>query len=102
MFPSADQIATAIVIAGRLTGEDPVAVASGEMGLHARHVAMDALCRAFPDARRAGLGRCCGYGTPRAAQAGVIAARKARWWSDIHVDEVVGALVADRYGEQGA
>lgn len=100
MFPSADQIATALVSAGALLGEDPIATASGEMGMRSRHVAMDALMRAFPDARRAGLGRCLGYGTPRAAQAAVITARKGQWWSDDHVDEVVGALVGDRYGEQ--
>ena len=57
---------------------------------------------AFPDARRAGLGQCCGYPAPRAAQAGVFHARKARWWSDHMVDEVLGAVVADRYGERAA
>ena len=100
MFPTADQIATALVTASRFFGEDPIATASGEMGMRSRHVAMDALVRAFPKARRAGLGRCLGYGTPRAAQAAVITARKGKWWSDDVVDEVVGALVGDQYGEQ--
>lgn len=57
---------------------------------------------AFPDARRAGLGRCCGYSVPRAAQAHVIQARKARWWSENMVDEVLGAVVADQYGDRAA
>ena len=57
---------------------------------------------AFPEARRAGLARCCGYATPRAGQAHVIQAHKLAWWRDEHVDEVVGVLVADRYGEQAA
>jgi hypothetical protein len=100
MFPTADQIALAIVTACRLFGEDPFAVCSGELGMRARHVAMEALVIAFPEARRAGLGECLSYGTPRSAQGQVISAKKGKWWSDDHVDEVVGAVVAEQYGDQ--
>ncbi|RWG55860.1 MAG: hypothetical protein EOQ64_15460 [Mesorhizobium sp.] len=100
MFPTADQIALAIVMACRPHREDPVAVCSGELGMRARHVAMEALIIAFPDARRVGLGKCLAYGTPRSAQGQVIGAKKGKWWSDDHVDEIVGALVAEQYGEQ--
>lgn len=100
-FPTADHVAIAIVTAARLVGENPLEVVGGGYS-HARHIAMEALVIAFPDARRAGLGRCCGYPVPRAAQAGVFHAKRTRWWSDDLVDEVVGAVVAERYGEQAA
>jgi hypothetical protein len=29
-------------------------------------------------------------------------AKYAFWWNDCHVDEVIGALVADQYGERAA
>lgn len=56
---------------------------------------------AFPEAGRGSLARCCGYASPRAGQSHVIQARRTRWWRESHVDEVLGALVAERYGEQG-
>jgi hypothetical protein len=99
-FPSADEIATAVVTACRLTGEDPVACVRGELGVRGRHVALDALLAAFPEARREGLGRCLGYGSPRAAQGNLIGARKLRWWRDDWADETLGALVASQYGER--
>lgn len=100
-FPSADHVALAIVTAARLVGEDPLEVVGGGKS-RARHLAMEALVMAFPDARRAGLGLCCGYPVPRAAQAGVFHARRTRWWRDELVDEVLGAVVAEQYGEQAA
>lgn len=102
MFPTADQIALAVVTACRLFGEDPIALCKGEFGMRARLVAFDALMAAFPDARRAGLGECLAFGTPRSAQGQVMTARKGKWWSDIAVDEVIGALVAPQYGDQAA
>lgn len=100
-FPSADHIAVAIVTAARAASENPLEVVGGGKS-HARHIAMEALMLAFPDARRAGLGRCCGYRVPHAAQAGVFHAKRTRWWSDDLVDEVLGAVVAERYGERAA
>ena len=57
---------------------------------------------AFPDAPKMSMARCCGFAHPRAGQSYVVQARKARWWSENMVDEVLGAVVADRYGERAA
>ncbi len=100
MFPSADRIAIALVTACRLAGGDPAAAARGLPEQRGRHVALAALLEAYPEARRASLARCCGYPAPRAGQAAVITARKSKWWNEIWVDETVGALVADQYGER--
>lgn len=105
MFPTADQIATAIVEACRLTGEDPIALVGGERGhkARARYVALAALMEAFPEAPKTGLARTLAFPTPKAA-AGNLShqARKCLWWREEFVDEVVGALVAEQYGEQAA
>jgi hypothetical protein len=101
-FPTADQIALAIVTAARLTGEDPEAVLRGEYGVRARVYAMSGLLLAFPKARRVGLGECLGYPTPRAAQASVISSSNTKGWREEWADEVLGALVAPLYGEGAA
>ncbi len=99
LFPTADQIATAIVTACRVVGDGtPVMVATGGGGGRSRAVAFDALRRAFPDARRGGLARACGF--PSAIDTSTVAARlamarRASWWRDEYVDEVVGALLTD-------
>lgn len=100
-FPDALVIARAIVEACRLFGEDPEAVAQGQSS-RARHVALDALLAVYPEANRTHLARCLGHRDPRNGMGHLISARKARWWSDMAVDEVVGALVGDRYGERAA
>jgi hypothetical protein len=100
MFPTADQIATAIVTACRLTGEDPIAIIEGERGhrARARHIAFDALIEAFPQAKKVGLARCLGYSTPAKAPSNLVYVfRKLQWWRETWVDEVIGALVADQY-----
>lgn len=99
-FPTADQIGLAVVTAARLLGDDPEAVIKGEMGCRSRHVVMDALMITFPTANRTSLATCLAYPTPRAGHSAVITAKKSKWWSDVHVDEVVGVLVAPAYGEQ--
>lgn len=102
-FPTADQVALAIVTAARLQGDDPLVIAAGEHGPRGRHVAFAGLLEAFPEARKAGLARCVGYRSPGSASSNLRSAyRPAGWWNEDHVDEVVGALVADQYGEQGA
>lgn len=99
-FPSADKIETAIVTACALFDEDPAAVPAGTTGLRSRHIALIALRLVYPKANWIGLGRCLGYWANTSAQGAMIAARKSKWWREIYVDEVVGALVADQYGEQ--
>lgn len=102
MFPDADQIAMAIVMANRLTGENaPVATCMRQTS-RARHVAYAALCEAFPEARKLSLARLTGHATPAAAKPSLNSAMKAAWWRDDWVEEVVGALVADQYGERAA
>lgn len=101
MFPTADQIAKAIVEACRLTGDKPVATCMRQTS-RARHVAFAALIEIFPEARRESLARLVGYPTPRAGTAALGMARKTGWWNDDLVDEVVGSLVGDQYGEQAA
>lgn len=102
MFPTADQIALAIVTAARIFGEDPFAVLTGELGVRTRHVVLCAMLEVFPDARRIGLSNCLGYSCARAAKEQLRSARKGKWWSEVAVDEVIGALVAPAYGEQAA
>lgn len=101
MFPTADEIARAIVTACRLTGDQPVATCMGQPS-RARCLAMHALMTTFPDARRESIARCCGLRKRETIHAIVGAARKASWWREEWVDEVVGALVAHQYGEQAA
>lgn len=97
-FPSADQIAMAIVTACRITGDGPMATCMRQPS-RARNIA---LIEVFPDAKRQSLARCCGYAKPAAGTTTLSMAKKAAWWNDDHVDEVIGALLADEIGEQGA
>lgn len=99
-FPSADQIALAIVRAAVASSEDPLGMPRGNAS-HARHMAFDALREAFPDARREGLATCLGYLKPQNAAAFVSTGKTCKWWNWNLVDEIVGELVADQYGEQG-
>jgi hypothetical protein len=99
-FPSADQIALAIVTACRLTGENNPIGTCLRQPSRARHIAFAALQVAFPDATQRTLARLCGYPTPAAGAANLFHARRARWWSEDPVDEVVGVLVDDSYGER--
>lgn len=101
MFPSADQIAMAIVTACGFTGDRPVATALCQAS-RGRHLAFAALIAAFPDARHRGLARCCGYLKPDQADNALYYARRTKWWSDDQVDEIVGVLVAPEYEERAA
>lgn len=47
-----------------------------------------------------GIARCCGLATPANVSPILANARAAKWWREDWVEEVVGAVVADRYGEQ--
>jgi hypothetical protein len=104
MFPTADQVALAIVTACRLAGTNPVLTALGQVAhreARGRHIAFAALIEAFPEARWIGLARCRGYGRGMgSANSNLPTYRKASWWSELWVDEVVGALVADQYGDR--
>ncbi|BCH11993.1 hypothetical protein MesoLj131c_62510 [Mesorhizobium sp. 131-3-5] len=104
MFPTADQIAFAIVMACRLAGTNPVLTALGQVAQResrGRHIAFAALVDAFPDARRISIARCCGYGSGMGSAASNLPTyRKTAWWREAWIDEIVGAVVADQYGDQ--
>lgn len=87
-------VATAIVSACRLVGEDPVAVVNGQAGLRARHVALAALVAIFPQARKESLARCCGYASTRAAWSNIngIFRAKSAWWREEWVEQVTAVL----------
>ncbi|PWJ88415.1 hypothetical protein C8D77_111138 [Mesorhizobium loti] len=103
MFPSADSVALALVTACRLTGTNPMLTALGRasnLEARGRHLAFAALIEAFPEARKMGVARCCGYGKGMAAAPSNLGTfRKSSWWREDWIDEIVGALVADQYGE---
>lgn len=99
-FPTADEIARAIVMACRATGDNPVLTALGQKS-RARPVACAALMAAFPLARKLSVARLTGYQNVATYSGAIGMARKSTWWSDAAVDEIVGALVGDAYGEQG-
>lgn len=100
MFPSADRIAVAIVMAARFHGDDPLSVASGGGGNRGRSLAYGALTEAFSDVMKAKVARWCGFPSQSAASAHLIHARRARWWNEDHVDEIVGALVEEDYASR--
>ncbi|WP_457153325.1 hypothetical protein [Mesorhizobium sp. P5_C1] len=103
MFPTADQIALAIVTACRLSGTNPVLTALGQVAhrdSRGRHIAFAALLEAFPDARRMGIAKCCGYRGYGSATANLPTFRKTPWWREDWVEEVIGAVVAEQYGDQ--
>ncbi|CAN7307818.1 hypothetical protein LJR231_001592 [Phyllobacterium sp. LjRoot231] len=98
-FPTADEIAKAIVAACKCTGENPLMAFAPET-LRARHYALDALTAVFPEARKIGLSKCLGYKTPKAGTTHVYISKRTPWWREEFTDEVVGVLVAEQYGEQ--
>lgn len=97
MFPTADQIAIAIVAAARAFGDSPLAVARGGGENKTRIVAYGALTAAFPEARKTGISRCVGFASQAIASASLITARRRRWWTEDLIDEIVGQLVAEEY-----
>ena len=102
---SADDVATAVVMACRHTGEAPLAIAEPGRQLRARALAFEALRLARPEVGRAVLARTVGYrgGGGHLDTAAINTVRLCRtkdWWSDIVLDVIVGALVADQYGDR--
>lgn len=96
--PTAEHVRTAVVAAARLTGEDPMAVFDGEGAPRARALAYAALAEVFPDQRMATTAVQMSYPSANHAAAALHSARATSWWNEAWLDDVVGALVADRYG----
>lgn len=101
LFPTADQVALAVVTAARLTGEDPVAIGE-RRSMTARAYVYAGLRAAYPECTTDVLGRLAGYSAGSAARGALIICRQSDAWCDEWVDEIVGALVADDYGERAA
>lgn len=68
----------------------------------ARHIAFDALHILYPKIPTPRLGFQLHYRRPDSACSIVESSRRTKWWTDWHVDHVIGALVADEYGERAA
>lgn len=91
MYPSADQVARAVVAACRLTGDGPMATCMRQPS-RARNIAMQVLMDRFPDAKRQTLARLVGYPKPVAGTSTLAMARKSAWWRDEWVDDVKAAI----------
>jgi hypothetical protein len=68
----------------------------------ARHIAFAALADLHPDLSLCTIAESLGYHTPDTARIRLAQVRKAGWWKEIYVDEVVGVIVAPQYGERAA
>jgi hypothetical protein len=108
-FPTAEDIARAIVASCRETGEDAVRAASGFVGdingpsIHARHYAMHALLHVFPDLPRLAAARVVGCpGKPASFYNNswnqVVRPRSdgtghmAKWWDEYAFARVIAAI----------
>ncbi|HEY8214687.1 MAG TPA: hypothetical protein VIG36_11225 [Methylocystis sp.] len=97
-FCTADEIATAIVAAARIEGEDPEAIARGLLGSRARWYAFAALVDRFPenDYRAIALGvGIFNINSMSAARAQLKSYRRGnapKWWDEAIVAKVASAL----------
>lgn len=102
MTPTADDIAVAIVGACRLTGEDPEKVAAAEVNkARARHYAVHALFRVFPDVNPLKLAEYCGVPMPKAWWPSSwcmidVGRPPCKWYSRAHADELVQEILRER------
>jgi len=67
IYPSADEVARAIVVACRMCGEDPIQLAEGRKGLRSRYYVFGAIREAYPDLPPKGVGLMLGL-TPAASR----------------------------------
>lgn len=99
-FPTAQQLARAVVMAAQFSGEDPETILTTTVDVRARNYALAALVEAFPEALITQLANALNFAAPDRAAAILAHTRKTGWWREGHVDEIVGALVASEYGER--
>lgn len=89
-YPSADDVARAIVAAARETGECPILCVEGGWGLRCRHYAAHALMRVYPDMLTSTLARV--VGSPRSQHSFWTQSRcrvlrgEVKWWEPRIVD----------------
>ena len=94
-YPSADQVARAVVTAARLCDEDPIACVGGAHGLRSRYYVMRALHAVFPDVLQKKIASYVGVAPSQVAEA-VRRARKSelnlKWWNRRHLQQVIDAV----------
>lgn len=96
-FPSAEAIATAIVVACRATKEDPLACANGVHCIRGRYYAFAGLLLAFPDTAHFRLARYVGSRSSASFRANVETARsRSHWWDASIEAAVIAALGGPR------
>lgn len=93
--PEAD---VALGVALRLTGEERI---EGR-NLRARQIALEALRVIHPDIPNSEIAAQLRYPSADVAKSALNNAKRAKWWADVMVDEVIGTLVARQYGERAA
>jgi hypothetical protein len=101
-LPSAQQFARAVVRSAAALGEDGATLLEEQGHSKARLVALAVLHEVSDGASYIGLARLLRFDDPTQASALLGNARKAKWWSEALIDEIVGELVADTYGERAA
>lgn len=96
IFPTAHEIATAIIAAASLHQEDPIATLQGAHDRRGRYLAFAALIEAFPSVQRYKLAGFCGFGkSSTKASSNLTLARKWAWWRDSDLGTVKAALAAE-------
>lgn len=101
-LPSAQQFARAIVRAATALGEDGATLMERPGHSKARLVALAVLHDVSDGASYIGIARLLRFDNPTQASALLGNARRANWWSETLVDEIVGELVAENYGDRAA
>ncbi|SFV31230.1 hypothetical protein SAMN05216456_1275 [Devosia crocina] len=100
ILPTAEQIARAVVLASRAVGEDPESIFRNKGTSRARLIALASLREIFPKARYDQLGRMLNFASPKRAVNDLAEAQHGAAWRDDWIDEVVGGLVSQQYGER--
>lgn len=100
-MPTADDVATAIIVAAAETGEDPIACASRVEGMRCRHYAMHALSHVFPGTGRYALARMVGCqakpqyfwkNSVTHVLNGMGPGKRAKWWDEAAYQRVIEAI----------
>lgn len=95
-FPTADEVAHAIVTAAALCSEDPIQCAEGVMGLRCRYYVIAALVEQFPDVANWRLAIYSGCTNKTQAENMQRAVRKApkalKWWDRRKINQVIDAV----------
>lgn len=99
-LPTAQDVARAVAVAARFTGEDPEAILASPAFAQARNYALVALADVFPSAAVYDLAKALKFAEPERAGYVIAGTRRTNWWREGLVDEIVGAIVAPSYRER--